>query len=188
MAWLSTPSIAARSRRLMSRTWASRSGVGVIKKKRRGCCDEKTGAICAPGADCSAREGTKIRNSAPSAKKPTTFARKRSAFRRNRPTFFSFCARCVCTSTTLCRKPTSGRGKRPRTAHKNTFLSPKCALTIRKCFTHDSTPPQNNGKTTSFGLHLSTTDPKARQHAAPNKNKALKMSAFPIFICTFAER
>jgi hypothetical protein len=93
---------------------------------------KKTGAFCAPGADCSAREGTKIRNSAPSAKKPTTFARKHSAFRENRPTFFSFCARCVPTPTTLCRKPTSGRGKRTRTTHKNTFSPPKTPFNDRK--------------------------------------------------------
>ena len=70
---------------------------------------------------------------------------------------------------------------------KTHFRLQKRPLTTEKCFTYDSTPPQNSKKTTPFGLHLSTTHQKARRHTAPLKNKALKMSAFPIFMCTFAE-
>ena len=70
---------------------------------------------------------------------------------------------------------------------KTHFRLQKRPLTAEKRFTKDSTPPRNSRKTTPFGLHLSTTHPKARQHVAPIKNKTLKMSAFPIFMCTFAE-
>ena len=59
---------------------------------------------------------------------------------------------------------------------KTHFRLQKRPLTTEKCFTYDSAPPQNSKKTTPFGLHLSTTH-----------QKALKMSAFPIFMCTFAE-
>ena len=63
---------------------------------------------------------------------------------------------------------------------KTHFRLQKRPLTAEKRFTKDSTPPRNSRKTTPFGLHLSTTHPKARQHVAPIKNKTLKMSAFPI--------
>ena len=70
---------------------------------------------------------------------------------------------------------------------KTHFRLQKRPLTTEKRFTYDSATPQNSKKTMPFGLHLSTTHQKARRHAATSKNKALKMSAFPIFMCTFAE-
>lgn len=87
-----------------------------------------------------------------------------------------------------CAKTPQADVENARARHiKTHFRLQKRPLTAGKRFTEDSTPPQNSRKTALFGLHLSTTQQKARRHAAPIKNKTLKMSAFPIFMCTFAE-
>ena len=162
MAWLSTPSMAARSRRLMSRTWASRSGVGVIKKKRRGCCDEKRGQSARPAP-------TVRRVRAQKYEIPRLLRKSRRLLRKNAQLFaktgllFSPSAHGALPHRPPCAENPQVGVENARARHiKTHFRLQKRPLTTEKCFTYDSASPQNNKKTTPFGLHLSTTRQKAR--------------------------
>ena len=132
--------------------------------------------------------GTKIRNSAPLAKKPTAFAKKAPVFVRKQPTFLlprraqrsSLCilhGKHTRNEKNKCERHI----KRHIVASQNAIWQLKNALYKRK---RRQAIPQ---KTKAPNFHLSTTHRKAVTSHKERQNKTLKMSAFPIIICTFAE-